>query len=46
MKYRIDKVGAIIFTPTEEDKEEKTNNKLEELERRIEVLEKLVKGGE
>lgn len=46
MKYRVDEVGAIIFAPTEEDKEEKTNNKLEELERRIEVLEKLVKGGE
>lgn len=46
MKYRIDKVGAIIFAPTEEEKYEADKTKLEELERRIEVLEKLVKGGE
>lgn len=46
MKYRVDEVGAIIFAPTEEDKEEATKKKLEELERRIEILEKLVKGGE
>lgn len=46
MKYRVDEVGAIIFAPTEEEKDEADKTKLEELERRIEVLEKLVKGGE
>ena len=46
MEYRIDEIGAIIFAPPKEEKEDLTNKKLEELEKRIEVLEKLVKGGE
>lgn len=47
MKYRVDKVGAIIFDPIPdaEKQEESLLEKIEKLEERVKKLEKVVEDG-
>lgn len=47
MKYRIDDMGAIIFAPSSNDEKSKDKllEKIENLERRLEILEKVVQDG-